>query len=55
VLSLKSGLSAVSKVSGISRSTNGRFEGSTQFGDNVFVKNGNVKGKQNWKCLSCKK
>ena len=36
-----------------SRSTNGRFEGSTKFCENTFIMKGFTKGKQQWKCLSC--
>ena len=50
--SVRSGGSRTSKVS---RNTNGRFEGSTKFGENTFIMKGFTKGKQQWKCLSCEK
>jgi hypothetical protein len=41
--------------SDISRSSLGRFEGRTQFGEHFFTKEGSVGEKQKWKCQACQK
>jgi hypothetical protein len=51
----ESSKSEESNISGVSRSTNGRFEGSTKFRDLWFKKKGTDKGIQRWACLNCKK
>ena len=54
VKSMVSDSVAESNNSKTSRSTNGRFEGSTKFGGNLFKKKGiNSAGTQKWECLEC--
>jgi hypothetical protein len=48
----KAAIKSSKALSEISRSSLGRFEGSTKFGDKVFKKKGvNSAGKQKWECI----